>query len=242
VQLNRLLSAGLVAAVAAGLALALATSFGATAPALAVLAAVLLLVPGVLMVSSVSDLFRGDTISGLARAASAFLTVGAISTGIWTVLLLSGAQLDLVPASSPALWVSAALAFVAAAGFAVLFDVPWRVLAVSALVGGLAYGARDAARWLGAPPEAAIFLAGVVIGVLGEALARALRQPTSLFTIPGFIPLVPGAAAFRALLEFVSGDYTAGTASFVRTAFLTAALAAGLGTVSALARVRQRPR
>jgi uncharacterized membrane protein YjjB (DUF3815 family) len=80
----------------------------------------------------------------------------------------------------------------------------------------------------------------VVIGVLAELLARALRQPTMLFSIPGFIPLVPGSAAFRTLLEFVGADYAAGTASLVRTALLTAALAAGLGTVNALARIRQR--
>jgi len=53
--------------------------------------------------------------------------------------------------------------------------------------------------------------------------------------------LVPGAAAFRTLLAFVNADYPAGTAGLVRTALLTTALAAGLGTVSALARVRQKP-
>ncbi|HEX5692666.1 MAG TPA: threonine/serine exporter family protein, partial [Roseiflexaceae bacterium] len=78
-------------------------------------------------------------------------------------------------------------------------------------------------------------------GVLGEICARLFKQPTALFTIPGFIPLVPGSAAFRTLLEFVAADYTAGTASFVRTALLTAALAAGLGTVNALARIHRQP-
>lgn len=239
-NLSRLLSVGVVAAIAAGLALILADLLGAPAPALAVLSAVLLLVPGVLMVSSVADLFRGDTISGLARAANAFLSLGAISTGIWTVLLISGAQLELALAGPPGLWVAMGLSLVATAGFAALFDVPRRALLASALVGALAYGARQVSIDLGAPPEAAIFLAGVAIGVLGEGLARIFRQPTALFTIPGFIPLVPGVAAFGTLIEFVAGGYTAGTASLVRTALLTAALAAGLGAVNALARVRRR--
>jgi uncharacterized membrane protein YjjP (DUF1212 family) len=241
INLSRLLAVGLVAIVAAGIALALADVLGAPAPALAVLGSVLLLVPGVLMVSSVADLFRGDTLSGMARAANAFLTLGAVSAGIWTVLLVSGAQIALVPAGAPDLGTALALAFLAAAGFAVLFDVPPRALAVAALVGGLAFGAREAARAFGVPPEAAIFLAGVAIGALGEVFARVFKQPTALFTIPGFIPLVPGAAAFRTLLQLVDGDYASGIASFVGTALLTAALAAGLGTVSALARVRRRP-
>jgi uncharacterized membrane protein YjjP (DUF1212 family) len=240
INLSRLLAVGIVATLASGLALVLAPLLGAPNPALAVLSSVLLLVPGVLMVSSVADLFRGDIISGQARATSAFLALGAISAGIWTVLLVSGARLDLATAEPPGMLASAGLALVATAGFAVLFDVPRRELLIAALVGALAYGARDLARGYGIPAEAAIFLAGLAIGALGEGLARVFRQPTALFTIPGFIPLVPGAAAFRTLLEFVDGDYATGTASFVRTALLTLALAAGLGTVNALARVRRR--
>ena len=241
INLSRLLGTGIVAALAAGLALTLANLLGSTAPGTAVLGAVLLLVPGVLMVSSVSDLFRGDTISGIARATSAFLLLGAISTGIWTVLLVDGAGMDLGPTSPPPALAAIGLALVATAGFAILFDVPRHVLLVSAIVGMLAYGARLAALTFGWPPEPAIFLAGVVIGLLAELLARGYRAPTSLFTIPGFITLVPGAAAFRTLLAFVNADYTTGTAGLVRTALLTTALAAGLGTVSALARVRQKP-
>jgi uncharacterized membrane protein YjjP (DUF1212 family) len=241
INLSRLLATGIVAALAAGLALALANLLGAAAPGIAVLGSVLLLVPGVLMVSSVSDLFRGDTISGIARATSAFLLLGAISTGIWTVLLIDGAGMDLAPTLAPPALAAIGLALLATAGFAILFDVPRPVLLVSAIVGTLAYGARLAVLALGWPPEPAIFLAGVVIGLLAELLARGFRAPTSLFTIPGFITLVPGAAAFRTLLAFVNADYPTGTAGLVRTALLTTALAAGLGTVSALARVRQKP-
>lgn len=239
-NLSRLLVTGAVAGLASGLALLIAPLLGVQ-PALPLLAAVLLLVPGVLMVSSVADLFRGDTISGLARAANAFLALGAISAGIWTALLVSGVPAALAPGSPPGLLWATGYATLAAAGFAVLFDVPKRVIAVSALVGGLAFAARQLGLAAQLPAEAAIFISGIVIGALAELLARGLRQPAMLFTIPGFIPLVPGSAAFRTLLEFVNGDYGAGTASFVRTALLTSALAAGLGIPSALARIRQKP-
>jgi uncharacterized membrane protein YjjP (DUF1212 family) len=238
-NLNRLLAAGVVAAAASGLALSLSTLGAAPAPT--VLASVLLLVPGVLMVSSIADLFRGDTLSGLGRAASAFLTLAAISAGIWTTLLVSGVQVALVPVAQPGMLASLALALVATAGFAVLFDVPRRTLFVCALVGALAYGTRQGALNLGLPPEAAIFLGGVVVGLLAELFARLFHLPTSIFTIPGFITLVPGSAAFRTLLDFVSADYTSGTANSVRTALLTAALAAGFGTINALARMHRKP-
>jgi uncharacterized membrane protein YjjP (DUF1212 family) len=241
INLSRLLTTWITAAVAAGLALTLTTLLGAPAPALALLSSVLLLVPGVLMVSSVADLFRGDTLPGLGRGVLAFLTISAIGVGIWTVLLLGGAQMAMTPAAPPALPLALALALMATAGFAILFDVPRRALFACAAVGMLAYLARQGALAFGVPMEAAIFIGGVVVGLLSELLARVLRLPTAIFTIPGFIPLVPGVAAFRTVLDLVNADYAAGTADFVRTALLTGALATGFGTINALARARRKP-
>ena len=239
-NLGRLLPVGIVAAVASGLGLALATLFGSPAPTLAMLSAVLLLVPGALMVSSISDLFRGDTIAGLARAAAAALTISAVASGIWAVLLFTGIRISAAPTAGLPLALAMILAFTATSGFAVAFDVPRRALLASALTGMLAFGAREGAARLGFPPEAAIFAAGVAVEIQAELWARILKHPTSIFTIPGFIPLVPGTLAFRTVLDFVNGDYVAGTADFARTAILTFALAAGIGTVTALARMRRR--
>jgi uncharacterized membrane protein YjjP (DUF1212 family) len=235
--LGRLLVTGLVAGFATALALALATLAGAQRPGPALLGAVILLVPGVLMVSSVADLFRGDVLSGSARAVSALLVLIAIAGGVWAALLITGAQVSLSPAPV-VLPFAPLLALLSAGGFGVMFDVPRRALLACALVGAASYAVYDLCLLAGAPPGAAAFVAGGAVGLLSLLLARWLRQPTMLFSIPGFIPLVPGALAFRTLIEFVSDDYTAGTANMVRAAVITIALAAGLGTASALARRR----
>ena len=62
-----------------------------------------------------------------------------------------------------------------------------------------------------------------------------------MFTIAGFIPLIPGTLAFRTVLAFVGRDYLTGTAEVAQVAVLTFALAAGMGTVAALARAREKP-
>ncbi|MBC8161342.1 MAG: threonine/serine exporter family protein, partial [Roseiflexaceae bacterium] len=69
--LSRALMTGLTALFASALAYGLATLAGAQFAAPAISASVLFLVPGVPMVSSIADLFRGDTVSGVARLASA---------------------------------------------------------------------------------------------------------------------------------------------------------------------------
>lgn len=244
--LDRLMTTALVAAFASAIALICADWAPlwlpvAIKPAVAITASVLLLVPGVLMVSSTADMFRGDITSGVARATAAFLFVMSIAAGVWATLLISSAPVVLEIALQPNLLLGMAMALIAAGGFAVLFDVPARALPFAALTGMLAYGVRWLIGYFGGPNEVAFFFAGIMIGLMAELLARRLRTTSSLFAIPGYIPLVPGAVAFRAVLSFVGADYTAGLADTVRAVLLIIAIAVGLGTVSALVRARQRP-
>jgi uncharacterized membrane protein YjjP (DUF1212 family) len=237
-QVGRLAMTFLVAVVAAGLGLLGARVLGATEPGLVLAASLLLLVPGVHMVSSVADLFRGDTLSGMARASSAALVIAIAGAGLYVVLLVSGAQLALATSTSPPLIPATLMALVATVGFAVLFDVPRGALLPCALVGAVGYAMRGGVALLAPamPPEGAMFFAGFGIVLLSEPLAYALRMPTSICVIPGFIPLVPGVLAFRTVLELAAQDYAAGTATLVQTSLRIGALAAGIGTSQALTR------
>ena len=237
IRLNRLLLTSAVAAVAAGSALSLSRLLQAPQPASAMLASVLLLVPGVVMVSAVVDLFRGDTLAGISRGVAATLTLISIAVGIWLVLLVSGISIPLESTPPPSLPLAVALAFVATVGFAVAFDAPPRALWGCGLIGALAYVARQGALGAGLPPEPAIFCGGLAVGILGELLARRRYLPASIFTIPGFIPLVPGALGFRTVLVLVERDYPTGVASLFQAILLTGALASGLATVQVLARM-----
>lgn len=242
-QVGRLALTFLVAVLAAGLGLMGARWLGTPEPGLVVAASVLLLVPGVLMVSSVADLFRGDTLSGMARATSSALVVATVGAALFVVLLVSGGGVALSTSSPPGLGVATPLALAATVGFAVLFDVPRRALVPCALVGAVGYAVRGGSALLAPhmPPEVAMFLAGFAIVLLSEPISYALRMPTSIFVIPGFIPLVPGVLAFRTVLELAAQDYTAGTATLVQTSLRVGSLAAGIGTSQALIRSRRRP-
>lgn len=255
-NLDRLMTTAIVAAFSSGLALFM--SYGLAnlnlarwlpgplallaVPATALAASVLLLVPGVPLVSGTADLFRGDIVSGTARATAALLAVMSIGVGVWAMLLVTGARVVITTATQPNLLLAMAMALLAAGGFAVLFDVPGRALPLAALAGMAAVAVRNSATLFGGfPIEVAAFLSGLTIGALAELLARWLRVPSSLFAIPGYIPLVPGVPAFRAVLGFVNDNYLDGLADVVRATLIIVAIAVGLGTVSAIVRLRQKP-
>ena len=255
-NLDRLMTTAIVAAFSSGIALFTAYGLASplltrllpaalalpVAPATTLAASVLLLVPGVLLVSGTADLFRGDIVSGTARATAALLAVMSIGVGVWAMLLITGAQVKITTATQPNLLLAMLMGLIAAGGFAVLFDVPLRALPFAALVGMGAVGVRNSSTLLGGfPIEVAAFLGGLTIGTLAELLARWLRVPSSLFAIPGYTPLVPGVPAFRAVLGFVNDDYLAGLADTVRATLIIVAIAVVLGTVTAIVRLRQKP-
>ncbi|WP_375772725.1 threonine/serine exporter family protein [Archangium gephyra] len=235
---GRLAMTFLVSVLASTLALVGSRLLGVSAPGLAMAASVLLLVPGVLMVSSIVDLFRGNILSGIVRSTSAVLIIGTIAGGLFVVLLLSAPHLVLTTRTPPPLWAATLLASAAALGFAVLFDVPRNALWGGALTGAVGLALRNGLLLLfpHVPHEAAMLFAGFGIALVSGVLAHLTRMPTGTFTIPGFIPLVPGVLAFRAVLGFAEQDYTAGTSNLVQVTLRLAALAAGLGTAQALTR------
>ena len=74
-----------------------------------------------------------------------------------------------------------------------------------------------AARYLGYSPDAAAFVGGLTVGVLAEAGARLFRAPVTVFTITGFIALVPGTLAFRAVTAALDDQHIEAVVLGLRT-------------------------
>jgi uncharacterized membrane protein YjjB (DUF3815 family) len=130
----------------------------------------------------------------------------------------------------------ASLAFVAVLAFAVLFNVPRRSLLACGVTGVMGYLAQLLARDLGATPAGAAFVGAAVVGLFGEIFARVFRLPATVFIVTGFLPLLPGVAATRAVIQLISGDYARGGPNAITAAVTAFAIAAGIGGLSAAAR------
>ncbi len=93
----------------------------------------------------------------------------------------------------------------AALGFAMLFNVPRRLLLACVITGALGHSMRTLVQigigWGIAP---ATFVGAAVVGLLSEYWARRFRAPAMLFAISASIPLVPGVTAYRAMLAAIN--------------------------------------
>lgn len=168
----------------------------------AVIAGLLVLLPGLSLTTGVAEVAEGHLSAGAARmtgAAVALLLLGLGAAGGAGLVAAApaGSGLALVGAIPLGLWLSVG-------GLAVLFrasvaQVPWIAVGV-------------ATAWVvphalpGLPPTAVDFLTAATLGLMGGALARQLRQPAQVLTLPGILLLVPGARALAALGALLRHD------------------------------------
>lgn len=91
----------------------------------------------------------------------------------------------------------------AALGFAMLFNVPVRTLPACALGGALGHITRTFSIQMGLSPTLATLFGATVVGFFGHFAAQQWQAPSTIFTVPGVIPMVPGSLAFQTMMDII---------------------------------------
>lgn len=132
------------------------------------------------------------------------------------------------------------MAFVAAIAYAVLYHVPRQAFFLIGFVGSGAFTVQKAAMALGMSHVMSAFTAALFVALASELLARWRRMPSTVFSIAGIVPLVPGSKAYAAMREFVSGDNLVGITRGAEALLIASAVAAGLVLAGTLVRLVDR--
>lgn len=132
-------------------------------------------------------------------------------------------------------------AFITSVAIAVSFRGPLRAVTASGLAGLLGYLSYDLILRFQGSMMLGAFVGALLVGAAGEVMARRLKQPTTLFVVPGLFPLVPGLMAYNGMLLLAQENWSAAAQMLSRTAFYAGCLAAGLALPPAIMR-RNRTR
>jgi uncharacterized membrane protein YjjB (DUF3815 family) len=131
-------------------------------------------------------------------------------------------------------------AFVTTTAFAILFNIPRKWLVACGLIGAVGHLLRYSMRELGVSNEVATFSGALVVGLAGYWQASRYHLPRLIFTLTGIISMVPGAAAYEAVVYFSNSKLIEGLQSGVRVAFQLGAITAGLSTARFLTEIEFR--
>jgi len=202
-------------------------------------------VPGLALVNSIRDIISGDLMSGAARFLDACMIAAGLSIGSVTGMLaarivtgsLQTSGLAVTNPSAHGLFFAALWSFGASACCAFYFNTD----KIDSLIGGL----LGSIGWVlyivvldqtGSTGES--FLAGAfAVAFLSEVFAFFIRDPATVFLLPGLLPLVPGGGIFFMMRAAVEGELDVALHIGYETIIAAGAIALGIALASSAARI-----
>lgn len=194
--------------------------------------AILFLVPGFPLMTAALDLARLDILSGISRLTYAMLILLSAALSAWAIAWVFG----LTPAAAPlpnlpaALLVSGWLVagFLGVLGFAIMFNSPWKMALVAAAIGAIANTLRLGAVHLGVAPQLAAMGATLLVGIMATLALGRLTYPRITLSVPAVLIMIPGAAAYRAIVYLNQGQTLDALDNAIEAFFVVVCLAIGL--------------
>ena len=221
-------------------------------PALALVAAGMILVPGVPLINGVADVAGGHPGIGLSRLTTGLVTVVTVGFALFLAAYVSAEPLPVFLETQPLpVWQDIIFSAVAALGFSLLFNSPARAVLACVVCGTISHGLRTELTSQGLDLATATLLCSMIAGLIAHAASRQLSLPWPTFAFPGTVAMIPGSYVFRAgvggLEIMTKGSATppgilAETASLAITAMvLTACVGIGLLVASSFSASLDRP-
>ena len=129
------------------------------------------------------------------------------------------------------------LAFVATMGFSVIFNVPKKELFFCGAVGAFVWLISNGiTHFFPYEVVAATFFGAITATTLGRILSAIRKMPSTVYMIPGIIPLVPGVAIYRTMFYVVSGEHMLAVAQGVYALSLAGVISVGMLIILSLPR------
>lgn len=219
--------AGFIAALVAGL---MAIPLGGYSQGIAMLAGIIIFIPGLTLTMSMSELATRNVVSGSARLIGALMIFLLMGFGAAVGNQVAHAFIELpetVQSDGLAQGWRVLAAFTSSMLFVLLFRAKWSdAWGMTIAVFGAYYSARLGVNHFGL--EFGVCFASVCVGIIANLYARITDRPSATIMLPGLLMLVPGSVGFKSLQLFMEHDTVSGMQTAVTVLVMGAALVVGL--------------
>lgn len=205
-----------------------------------VIAALMLLVPGLLFVNALRDIIYGDTNSGINRIMQVLLIAAALCLGTATAWTLINSLLGVPLSPDPMVYsIPAQLlaCFIGCYGFAVLFNIHGPGILICTVGGVLTWGAFLILTEMGFDDIMAYLWATVIAAAYSEIMARIRKYPAISYLVVSIFPLIPGAAVYYTMNYAVRGDMSSFAEQGTHTIAIAGIMAVGMLMISTTMRL-----
>ena len=207
---------------------------------MAIIGALMILVPGLLFTNAMRDIIYGDITSGVNRIVQVFLIAVALALGTavaWGVVSsFFGTPVSLAPINHSVL-LQCAACFCGCVGFSILFNIhgPGALLCI---VGGtLTWMVYLLTVKLGGSDLTAYFWSALFASFYSEVMARIRKCPAISYLVVSIFPLIPGAGVYYTMNYAVRGFHNQFVLQGIHTAAIAGVIAVGILLASTTVRM-----
>jgi uncharacterized membrane protein YjjP (DUF1212 family) len=205
-------------------------SFGGISVYICTLSGLIVLVPGLTLTTSISELATRHLASGTARlmaAATSFLLIGfGVAMGDRIGRALLGIPLDVPPVALPS-WTELVALVITSACLVALFRAHFSAAPAILTACSIAYfGSRQISIQFG--PELGVFCGAFAAAITANVYTRRFNRPAVVPLVPAILLLVPGSVGFRSVSSFLAQNMLSGIEAGFRMVMIAVAIVAGL--------------
>ena len=200
-------------------------------PDMAIIGALMILVPGLLFTNAMRDIIYGDTNSGINRIVQVFLIAVAIALGTasaWNAASFIWHHPMSVVAIQYSVPLECLFAAIGCFGFAILFNIHGWGSLLCVLGGVISWAVYCLVLNLGSEEIAAYFWAALVASFYSEIMARFRKYPAISYLVVSVFPLIPGAGVYYTMNYAVRGQMNQFAAKGMQTIAIAGIMAVGI--------------
>lgn len=130
--------------------------------------------------------------------------------------------------------------FIATVGFAIFFNIQKKVLVWVGLVGTVGWMLSVSLIEKNTGAAWSYMIAAMAVAFLAEFFAIETKNPSTIFSIPGIYPLVPGYGLYKTMYYFTNNEMELGLETMVQTIAKAGAIAVGLLIIASMSNIRKK--
>lgn len=207
--------------------------------------AMLFVIPGFPLITSVLDMFLFDMRSGVERLVYATFTIIIATLVGWLLAtffqLKPGEFIDLGLDQRLLCLLRFIGAFVGVAGFSIMFNSPLKVACIAGIIGGFADTLNlELVNFFGVAPEIGAFVGALCAGIMAHFAWKYLHYPRTVITVPSIVIMIPGLYLYKAMFYMASFETASASTWLLRALMVIVFLPFGLALARAITDSRWR--
>ena len=129
-------------------------------------------------------------------------------------------------------------AFIAVVSFSINLEIPKKHLIIVGIVGALGWITYIICDYLKLPNILSYFISTLLVAILSLILSKILNAVSTIFLIPGILPIVPGAAMYKMIYFLINNNWKESVYQLLQVILITGGIALAIFITESIKRIK----